>query len=427
MDGSAHQQRTARLEEPLVLAGLVAAHVLAWLLAARPTMFPSHFAADVPRMTEIATAGGWPWRDHPVEYPPVTWGLVRLVVGPDNGATIWRLAATQFAADLATAAALAWGWSRRASGAYLALVLPLMAYPFVLVRTDLTAVALVIGGLALARRRRDHLAGLMLALAVAAKVWPIVVLPALALWRRWRSLAATAACGLSGVVVWLGLVGGDALRHVLTFRGSTGVQIESIPGNVASWLGASDERVEQGAVRIGDLPGWLLSGFSVLALAAVAGVWWAASRRDHRTALPQGLAELGAVAALLSAAALFSTQYAVWFVPFLALLLVDLDRRRGWRGAVAKEPAAVVAWVAGGVLVACSTLVYLVLPDVGAGEWPGLLLLTVRNASVLVVLGAVVRSLLTEPLSPNSPRSDRPRTGTPLHGLASDGDADRDG
>lgn len=48
-------------------------------------------------------------------------------------------------------------------------------------------------------RRRDGLAGVLLALATAIKVTPGILLPALLLGRRWRAAAAAAA----GLVVWL--------------------------------------------------------------------------------------------------------------------------------------------------------------------------------------------------------------------------------
>ncbi len=68
---------------------------------------------------------------------------------------------------------------------------------------------LVIAMLELFRRRRDTLAGITLALAIACKVTPALFVPYF-LWKRaWRALAGT----MLGLVVWLAVVPGVALGH----------------------------------------------------------------------------------------------------------------------------------------------------------------------------------------------------------------------
>ena len=69
----------------------------------------------LPRFTEIAAAEGRAYRDFPVEYPPVSLAAIELAAGADANETGARLLWLMVLCDLATAAALAFGWGRRAA------------------------------------------------------------------------------------------------------------------------------------------------------------------------------------------------------------------------------------------------------------------------------------------------------------------------
>src|SRR5262249_21379683 len=109
---------------------------------------------DVRRWHEIATAPGVPYRDTRIEYPPLTWAPAKVVDAPSLRTEAARLVWSQLALDLLTAAALAYGWGRRAAVAYLLLGLVLTVWPFVYIRLDLLPVVLAAWGLAWARRHR---------------------------------------------------------------------------------------------------------------------------------------------------------------------------------------------------------------------------------------------------------------------------------
>src|SRR5205807_2686884 len=110
--------------------------------------------------------------------------------GDGATATAVRIAILAFLADLATAAALAWGWGRRPATVYLLLGLPLLS--FIYLRFDLVSVALATWALAWARHRGEALGGAALGLAVMTKLWPLALAPVFllrracegAIWRR---------------------------------------------------------------------------------------------------------------------------------------------------------------------------------------------------------------------------------------------------
>ena len=105
--------------------------------------------------------------------------------------------------------------------AYLIIGAPLLFYPFLYLRLDLLSVVLAVGGLALVRRRRPALGGAVLALACFAKVWPVLLAPALLIRRSWRAVASFCAVGAIGVAAWVGWVGTAGINQVLSMRHST--------------------------------------------------------------------------------------------------------------------------------------------------------------------------------------------------------------
>src|SRR6202011_2431690 len=131
-------------------------------------------------------------RDFPVEYPPVMLGAIELLDSSTTHdatvATMW----SQLALDLIVAVLILWGWGRRASLAYLIIGFPLICYPFLYLRLDLLSVALAVAALALLRRRRPGWGGIVLAVAVFSKLWPILLVPSLVVRRSWRALATFA-------------------------------------------------------------------------------------------------------------------------------------------------------------------------------------------------------------------------------------------
>ena len=172
-----------------LVAVLVAARVgaIAVLLSTGVADEHSVLGGDARRYAEYFN-GGTPYRDFPVEYPPLTLGLAWLVHRPSLWANIALLAASQLVIELVITTVLWRTWGRRAGIAFLVLGTPMIFFPFPYVRIDLLAVLLAVGGAALGRRRHPVTGGAVLALAVFAKVWPVVLAPAMLVRRQWRGL-----------------------------------------------------------------------------------------------------------------------------------------------------------------------------------------------------------------------------------------------
>jgi hypothetical protein len=288
---------------------------------------------DVRRYIEILTTPGTPYRDHAVEYPPLTLAFAALVHQTTVYATIVVLAVSQFILEVATAALLWWGWRRRVAITYLVLGTPMIVFPFPYVRIDLLSVFLTVLGVTLVRRRHQSGAGVALATAIFAKVWPIAVVPMLVVRRQWRGATAFVVAGVAGTVAWVAWAGTDGLTQISSFRGAHGWQIESIPGIVAHMVDPKASNFEHGAWRTGAaMPGWARIALLVASLATIAWAWWTASRArgDESEVAIEANAPLLAVIALLVFAPILSPQYILWMVPFAALATTWGDRSTGW-------------------------------------------------------------------------------------------------
>jgi hypothetical protein len=367
--------RLVLLIAALCLVRVVGAFLL--LGADRTYEKPNALIGDVRRWHAIATAPGVPYRDTRIEYPPLTWAAAKVIDAPSFRTEAARLVWSQLALDLLTAAALAYGWGRRAAVAYLVLGLVLTLWPFVYIRLDLLSVALAAWGLAWARRHRPAAGGLALGLACLAKLWPLVLLPLLAVTGRVRALAiagATVALGVAGWVAW-GTTRG--IVDVVTFRGAKGWQIESVIGALMRAIGTARVAGDQGALRVGRVAPLARDASLLLIVALVVAVCMLLRRVARPEAgLVDGVAATTVVAGLLATSSIFSPQYAVWLLPFAAIA------------------AAAGYWrVAGSATVTCALSAVLMFgaEDVAHGApWAEVVLMTRNLALVLTVVAGVV-------------------------------------
>lgn len=208
-------------------------------------------------------------------------------------------------------------------------------------RFDLFPALLVMVGLWAALDGRAGLAGVVIGLAALAKLYPLAVVPALAIpWlfpldvRRLARYGAAVALTVVGVMLpfWL-LAGGDAFAF-LAYQAERGLQIESIGGGLAVLGGLLvgqppelNHRFSSVQVEGGFADAWL----AVLPLLTAAGfgalglLGW---RRIRAEVAADGAVSASTVVAIAGAAVLvliatnkvFSIQYVVWIVPFAALL-----------------------------------------------------------------------------------------------------------
>jgi hypothetical protein len=377
----------------LVLARLVAVGAL---LISGVEDEHSVLGGDARRYEVITSSEGTPYRDFEVEYPPVALGLMKLVDRPTPLATITLLAISQLALELATAGVLAWAWSKRSAVTYLVLGTPMVLFPFPYVRIDLLSVFLAVLGLALLRRRRDTGGGVVLAISVFAKVWPVVTAPVMLVRRQWTGLTAWAITGAAGLAAWVAWAGTDGLSQILTFRGADGWQIESIPGIVLHALDPEGSTVQEGAWRTAvSAPGAVRNLLTLAGLAVVVLAWWMAWRAAHRrprdTTRPvevagltdddlvvEALAPLAAVLAMLIFSTIISPQYVLWFLPFAALATARGDRTIGALSLAAGFLSMLgLAWIHG------------LIP----GEWHAMTVIAARNLVLVALLAVTLHRL----------------------------------
>jgi hypothetical protein len=271
----------------------------------------------VARFTEIAAAEGRPYRDFPVEYPPVSLAAIEVTAGPNGNETGIHMVWLILICDLVTVAALSFGWGPRTAVAYLFLTAPLLGFLYTTI--DLIAVALAVGAVALVVRGRDRLGGVAFAAAILAKVWPLVLVPVLVLERKRRALVWSGAALTLGTFVWVRWGGASGLVQVATQRQTPGWEYESLVGSVIWALGRNFVIIND-STRVGVAPGWAKALLLVAALAGIAAVWYRASRREPREL---GLPAVAAMSILMLSAPLLSPPYMIWLAPWAAIAWME--------------------------------------------------------------------------------------------------------
>jgi hypothetical protein len=291
-------------------------------------------------------AGKVPYRDFKLEYPP---GSLSAFVAPELTAQRgdfgtfghsfekWMagcgLAMVVFV-GLALAALRAPPLEAAAALGVTA-VSPLLLGNVLLSRFDLLPTALTAAVLAALLHRRDVLAGVLLAVAIAVKLYPGVLVPLGVAW-VWRRRGREA--GLR----WLGLVAGvtvaiflpfaivspGGLAHAFGVQLSRPLQLESLG---AAFLIAAHHiagvdlvlRSDHGSQNIETGAAGVLGTLtSIVQVCAIAWVAWAFAR-GPATRERLVIAAAAAIAAFMAFNKVFSPQFMIWLVPLVALV-------RGW-------------------------------------------------------------------------------------------------
>lgn len=311
-----------------LIGGLVALRLgmLVFMLGRLPDEPSGHWLAnDAVRYTAIAATPGTPYLDHEVEVPPAELFLLEILPAGSSSGMAEAAAWSQFACDVVVLLALSLGWGRRAGIAYLLVSMPLV--PFVYFRLDLLSVALAASGMALIARRASVTGGAALGVAVMAKLWPVVLAPALFAKRSWSALIAWAAVTVASLIAWVGWAGVEGPRQVTSFRGASGWQIESGVGAILLRFSRLPIVWEGDANRVGTAALPTRAGFGLLLLA---GLTVLAILGRRRNAESTGVMGLGGVALLLLLAPIMSWQYLIWLTPWAALAWMEGDRAATW-------------------------------------------------------------------------------------------------
>jgi hypothetical protein len=405
------------------------------------SLFPDQ--GDVNLYLEKATAiadGGIPYRDVSLEYPPLAFVPIVLPYllwpfGPvDLDVYKWLFAAWEAVLMLALGLALAQVVRRgglagaaddhddsggrdaaplRAGVRRVAIRLVILTAGAALALTwrfDLFPALLVMVALWAALEGRPVIAGVAIAAGVLAKLYPLALVPALAIpwlvpFDRGRlvgfgtAIAVTLAAGL---LPFVALAGANALTF-LGYQALRGLQIESVGGGLVVLdgllrgqpvaLSSPFLAVEVG----GPLASGLLAVLPVLTVLAFCTLAWFGWRRvnaEHARfgrVSPRTIVLLAAasVVVLVATSKVFSIQYVVWLVPFAALL----PKWQFWLAAV---------------IVGLTMPIHPLLYDglVGQDALP-ILVLNLRNGLLLALAGWLVWDLRPGALEGGGPGAPR--------------------
>jgi hypothetical protein len=356
-----------------LLVAALAIHALAFVISAAQSAEP---ASDFDRYYEIGSTAGRPYLDYQVEHPIGTLlvfkALARLPGGrPSFGLGIVVL---NLIADGVIVGSLVWGWGPVAAAYGAAALVPVLGLFFN--RIDSWSTAAAILAVAAWRHNRPVALGCALAAGTAFKLWPLVLATLLIVpWRERRSPLALAAFAVTaaafgGAAIWI--AGSKGVVEVLTFRGATGWQIESLVGSLVHLTDSHTLRMESGAWRIGSINGTASVGMFLAAAPICVWSSWRGARVNH-----VGAGWLASVTALLLLSALLSAQYVIWLAPAAAIAWIDGDRRLAALTAIA---------------IVLTQLLWSYYGAVLSGELPGLMIVVARN---LVLLALVLSAIVT--------------------------------
>ena len=339
-----------------VLAATLVGCVLYLLGASSPTTglwsHSQRFRGDVDVYQSYAQQirdGEVPFRDFAIEYPPASLAAFvppLLVVEAIHSAGIAGATYTDlFKAEMlicgflvvfivASAANRLWRDPRRALAAALVVgVSPLALGPIALSWYDTWPTLLTIAAVALCVRRRFTAAFALLGVAIAAKLFALVLLPLFVVqalrtigWKRILTpllafLGATGICFGSAAVISL-----KGARYPFTYLIDRPVEIESTAGSIVGlfhvlgWWSV-DTHVSYGSVNFeGSRAANLGLAIAVVGAATLLALWW---RSTVVSPSPEALVAgcTAAIAVALACSKVFSPQYMVWLVPFVAVTL----------------------------------------------------------------------------------------------------------
>jgi uncharacterized membrane protein len=349
---------------------------------------------EIPYRTSWVSGAGPARQVQYVEYPVLTgllmWAGARAAQGLAGGSAFANLPAVVIYFDL-IAIVLAASWLfvvgavsallGRARRYALAVALSPLVIAQLFTNFDAVAVALATGGLLAWSRRRPVLAGVLLGLGGAAKLYPLFFLiPLLVLCLRAGRLRAGSAALAGAAASWaivnapIALAYPSGWSYFWRFSVMRNAGLESIYSMFPYLTGLGLDRhlpAYGTPVGLNDLSGSLF----VLACLAICGVALSAPRRPRLAPLC-----LLVVAAFLLTNKVYSPQYSLWLVPLAALALPR------WR--------LLAGWMIVDALVWLPTLAYQ-RPLSQGGVSQGYLVASVlvRDAALLAICGVVIAEI----------------------------------
>ncbi|HEY6960717.1 MAG TPA: glycosyltransferase 87 family protein [Gaiellaceae bacterium] len=265
-----------------------------------------------------------PYRDFRVEYPP---GALPVFVAAAPFADY----ATAFAwlmcmCGVALVATLAFV---RHEAAWFAALSPVLAGSLILSRFDLWPALLAVLALALLLAERHRLGWALLGAAVAAKLWPLVLVPLALVWsvrrgRGWSALAGLVVVAVAFVPFVLVSPGG--MWQSLEGQASRPLQVESLGAALFTTFGHPRIVTTHGSQNVAG-HGAVAALMSLAQAAALVAVWLAFARGEATSERFVRYAA-AAVCAFVAFGKVLSPQYVLWLIPLVPLV-------RGARGVAA--------------------------------------------------------------------------------------------
>jgi uncharacterized membrane protein len=298
---------------------------------------------DTPRYQQFGdamTRGEVPYRDFGVEYPPGSlpvFLLPSLTTGDEYRSwfetLMWACAVATVAFVGLTLIAVGATTERLFGAVAFVALAPLALGSVVLTRYDHWPAALVAASVAAFAFGRSKLGFAVLALAVTAKIYPLVLLPLalLLVQRRRGSREALAGLAVFTAVVALVVVpflvlGADGLIESVKGQLERPLQIESLGSALllaAHRLGWYEASVFHGSGSQnlgGSLPESVAAVQVIAQVAAVAGAW-ALFAVGGRTRAAFLAASAASVVGFVAFAKVLSPQFLIWLIPLVPLVL----------------------------------------------------------------------------------------------------------
>ena len=288
---------------------------------------------------EAMAAGEVPYREFDLEYPPGALPTFWLpTLGPAEHyasifeALMWLCAAALLALAVYGASSLGGSPVRLLAVAAGIGLFPLALGTVVLTRYDLWPAALTAAVLAAVLAGRERLGLAVLGLAVAAKIYPLVLLPLLLVYVARRQGVSAVAIGfgwfavaLAVVVLPFAVIAPEGVVDSAQRQLERPLQIESLGASfllAAHQLGLYDPSVvsTHGSQNLsGALPDALATAQTVLQAAALVAVWILFAR-GRATPLRLVVACAASVVVFVAFGKVLSPQFMIWLVPVAALV-----------------------------------------------------------------------------------------------------------
>jgi len=288
-----------------------------------------------------------------LEYPALTGVLIGVVAEvTHDGITFFRATSVVLAVFALLSLALLWRITRVQWRLFLFALAPsLVLYAFH--NWDLLAVFLMCAGLVAFQRRADGLTGLALGLGAAAKVFPGLIVPALALARRRETGKIPGRMIVASVVSFAAVNVPFAIINRTGWWAPWKFQSTRFPNFETSWYNVYRHLASHfGNFWNNTYPGLTSYASAGLFLAGLSWVLWSESRRAH---FRPYATSFGILLIWLLTAKVYSPQYALWLLPFFVLVEIP------WGGFLAFTVTDAAVWVA-------VSAFFLSYPPVGRGN-----------------------------------------------------------